>query len=147
MSTEETVDSRELESTESEPTRVTERVDGDEEHFSSARGAVGGAAGTGTPEGVTMVPTRPDPRTTRAVTLCSIATECIMKDRSGGPIEGGLTREEWEQVLHQATGVIPYRVTVINAKRAYFLFFHETNIFRVGEVLNPLSKRAGCVQK
>ena len=143
MSTEETADTRELEGTESEPARVAERVDGDEEHFSSARGAVGGPVGTGTPGGGTAVPTRVDPRTPRAVTLCSIAIECLMKDRNGAPIEGGLTREEWEQVLHQATGVIPYRVTVINAKRAYFLFFHETNIFRVGEVLNAITEYKG----
>ena len=69
--------------------------------------------------------------------------EVIIKNKNGTEIEGGLTREEWEQVVHQATGVIPYRIVVIDTKRAYILFFHETNIFKVSEILNAITEYKG----
>ena len=69
--------------------------------------------------------------------------EVMLKNKNGTEIEGGLTREEWEQVVHQASGVIPYRIVVIDTKRAYILFFHETNIFRVSEILNAITEYKG----
>ena len=96
------------------------------------------AAGTST-----HTSTRPDVRVPRAITLCSIAMEVMLKNKNGTEIEGGLTREEWEQVVHQASGVIPYRIVVIDTKRAYILFFHETNIFRVSEILNAITEYKG----
>ena len=91
----------------------------------------------------THTSTRPDVRVPRVITLCSIAMEVMLKNKNGTEIEGGLTREEWEQVVHQASGVIPYRIVVIDTKRAYILFFHETNIFRVSEILNAITEYKG----
>ena len=52
-------------------------------------GGCGGSGRNREPQGEeTVVPTRLDPRTPRAITLCSIAIECLMKDRNGAPIEG-----------------------------------------------------------
>ena len=104
--------------------------EGTESHQHGLEGAMGleGITDTRVPQGVIHRHTIPgetsgvfDDSMDGGRRIMDLALLIKMAGEDGGPVvDGGLERDAWEQVLHQATGEIPARVMVIDNTRCVF---------------------------